>query len=199
MLAFAKDRDAGLSISERQGIDLYSSLDGKGTIEGYTDYVVDLRRAIDLLDTLPQIDAKRIGFAGHSLGCSAGSILSRLETRIAAYALLSCGGYVTDPSWSYCDCEAATAEDRARYLERIAVLNPVNYIGHNTGAAFLVQASKTDPIAQEPNVEALFAAAPEPKSLTWYEGGHMLGCTGSPYDATIPAATDHRAWLKEHV
>jgi dienelactone hydrolase len=201
MVAFAKDGYAGLAIQERSTIDLYGSLDGKGTVEGYKDYVVDLRRAIDLLGTLPQIDAKRLGFAGHSLGCSAGSILSGLETRIAAYALLACGGYITVPSWScFADpCQTATSEERARYEERIAVLNPVNYISHNAGAAFLVQASKTDPIAEEPNVEALFAAAPEPKRLAWYEGGHMLGCTGSPCDAGIPVATDHRAWLRTHV
>jgi cephalosporin-C deacetylase-like acetyl esterase len=213
MVAFAKEGYAGLAIGERSPLDLYSTLDTTIDIEGYAHYVTDLRRGRDLLETLPKIDARRIGFVGHSLGCAAGSILSGIETRIGAYALMACGGYVTDPAWSFCGsdaCFSATDEDRAHYQERLAVLNPVNYIGHNAGAAFLFQASKTDQIALESNVVALYDAAPQPKSLTWYEigngvfmygpGGHSLGCmTFDSCDPALPAFADHRAWLMEHV
>lgn len=212
MVAFAKEGYAGLAIGNRFGLELYSTLDTTTTIEGYAHYVTDLRRGLDLLETLPQIDAERIGFVGHSLGCAVGSILSGLETRVGAYALMACGGYVSDPAWSYCGtdaCFSATDEDRSQYQERLAVLNPVDYIGRGGGAAFLVQASKTDQIALEPNVVALYDAAPQPKSLTWYErgdsdiqdmGGHSLGCvTFGSCDPALPAFADHRAWLKEHV
>jgi len=212
MVAFAKEGYAGLAIGNRSGTDLYSTLDTTADIEGYAHYVTDLRRGLDLLETLPKIDAKRIGFVGHSLGCAAGSLLSGIETRIAAYALMACGGYVTDPAWSFCGtdaCFSATDEDRSHYQERLAVLNPVNYIGRGGGAAFLVQASKTDQIALESNVVALYDAAPQPKSLKWYErgdsglydmGGHGLGCvTFGSCDPALPAFADHRAWLKEHV
>jgi cephalosporin-C deacetylase-like acetyl esterase len=213
MVAFTKEGYAGLAIGNRSGTDLYSSLDGKATIEGYSHYVVDLRRGLDLLGTLPTIDAKRIGFVGHSLGCAAGGILSGLETRVGAYALMACGGYITHPEWSFCStdaCFSATDEDRSQYQERLAVLNPVNYIGRGGGATFLLQASKTDQLALEPNVVALYDAAPQPKVLTWYErsqgefvydmGGHSLGClTFGSCDPALPAFADHRAWLKEHV
>lgn len=213
MVAFAKDGYAGLALENRPTTELYRSLDEKTTVQGYRDYVADLRRGLDLLGTIPTVDAKRLGFVGHSLGCAAGSILSGLEARIRAYVLMSCGGYVTDPDWSYCPtdaCFTATEEDRARYQERLAVLNPANYIGHNTGAAFLVQASKTDMIASQPSVEALFAAAPEPKTIAWYAdtgsygawtmGGHGLGCTSfGACDPSLPAFADHRAWLKERL
>jgi len=212
MVAFAKDGYAGLAIGDRAPLDLYSTLDTTIDIEGYAHYVIDLRRGLDLLGKLPKIDAKRIGFVGHSVGCAVGSILSGIETRIGAYALMSCGGYVTDPAWSFCGgdaCFSATDEDRSHYQERLAVLNPVNYIGRGGGAAFLFQASKTDQIAVESNVVALYDAAPQPKSLNWYErsdsglqdmGGHGLGCvTFGSCDPALPAFADHRAWLKEHV
>jgi pimeloyl-ACP methyl ester carboxylesterase len=209
MVSLAKEGYAGLAIGERRTIDLYSSLDTKATIEGYSNYVVDLRRGLDLLGTLPKIDAKRIGFVGHSLGCAVGSILSGLETRIVAYALMACGGYITDPVWSRCDtdaCFSATAEDRSQYQERLAALNPVNYIGHNTGSAFLFEAAKDDMIALAPNVEALVEVAPEPKRLQWYDygdhslGGHSFGCeTWDSCDPALPAFADHRAWLTEQV
>jgi hypothetical protein len=203
MVALAKEGYAGLAIGERAPLDLYSTLDTTSDIEGYAHYVVDLRRGIDLLETIPKIDATRLGFVGHSLGCAVGSILSGIETRIAAYALMACGGYVTDPAWSFCGsdaCLSATAEDRSQYQERLAVLNPKNYIGHNGGSAFLFQASKADQIALVPNVEALFDAAPQPKSLTWYEGGHSFGCnTWDSCDPALPAFADHQAWLAEHL
>lgn len=212
MVAFTKEGYAGLAIGNRFGLDLYSTLDTTIDIEGYAHYVTDLRRGLDLLETLPQIDATRIGFVGHSLGCAVGGILSGLETRIGAYALMTCGGYVTDPAWSFCGtdaCFSATDDDRSQYQERLAVLNPVNYIGHVGAAAFLFQASKEDTIALESNVVALFDAAPQPKSLEWYErgdgemedaGGHSLGCvTFGACDPALPAFADHRAWLMEHV
>jgi hypothetical protein len=75
--------------------------------------------------------------------------------------------------------------------------------------AFLLLASKADTIALESNVVALFDAAPQPKSLTWYDrgdsemedaGGHGLGCvTFGSCDPALPAFADHRAWLMEHV
>jgi hypothetical protein len=121
-------------------------------------------------------------------------------------------GYVTDPAWSFCGsdaCFSATDEDWSHYQERLAVLNPVNYIGRNTGAALLFQASKTDQIMLESNVVALYDAAPQPKSLKWYErgdsglydmGGHSLGCvTFGSCDPALPAFADHRAWPKEQV
>jgi hypothetical protein len=121
---------------------------------------------------------------------------------------MACGGYITDPAWSYCwdACASATASDRSDYQERLAVLDPVNYIGRGGGAAFLFQASKGDTIARAPNVEALVAAAPEPKRIEWFDygdlsnGGHGFGCeTYGSCDPTLPAFADHRAWLKENL
>ena len=190
MVTFAKEGYAGLAIGNRPGPRAVQHALWEGHDRGLLrDYVVDLRRGIDLFGTLPQIDATRIGFVGHSLGCAVGNILSGIETRIGAYALMACGGYITHPEWSFCStdaCFSATDDDRSQYQDRLAVLNPVNYIGRGGGAAFLVQASKTDQIALESNVVALYDAAPQPKILTWYErvqgwfGGHGRPQPGMP-------------------
>lgn len=121
---------------------------------------------------------------------------------------MSCVGYATDPQWSGI---SYTGETLTRYQDETAVLNPVNYVAHNQGAAFLIQASKTDVYASEANIRALFDAAPEPKELWWYRydfealgghalGGHALGCVGSgPCDPTLPAFAYHLEWLQENV
>jgi len=202
MQEFARQGYAGLAIlgpEHRAPFSRFVIFDADEEIASHVGYVTDLRRAIDALETLPTIHATRLGFAGHSLGCQMGSILSGVDDRIDAFVLMSCpGGYVSDPVWGWAPMKGVgTDEERARYRDRIAVLNAANYVSHNEGAAFLVQGDKDD---YGPNIQALFDAAVEPKTLTWYEGGHGLGCeTFGACDPALPAFADHRAWLKEHV
>jgi hypothetical protein len=99
-----------------------------------------------------------------------------------------------------------TEKEMARYQDQVAVLNPVYYVIHNRGAAFLIQASEMDAFASVENVQALFDAAPKPKELKWYTlsdmfGGHALGCSysGSPCDPELPAYAFHLEWLQENV
>jgi pimeloyl-ACP methyl ester carboxylesterase len=172
--------------------------DAAEDIQGNQQYLIDLRRGIDLLQTLSQLDASRIGFVGHSLGCQVGGILSGVEDRIDAYVLMSCVGYATDPEWSEF---FGPDEELALYQDQIAVLNPVDYIAHSQATAFLIQASRNDSYgASVPNIRALFDAAPGTKVLRGYEGGHALGCVGFHFcDSDLPAFVDHRAWLREKV
>jgi hypothetical protein len=92
-----------------------------------------------------------------------------------------------------------------RYQERIAVLNPVNYVGHSQGARFLFQGvhgGETVAGLTRANFLALFEATPEPKTLRWYGGDAWLGCAGagaSGCDPSVPAFVDHRAWLERNV
>ena len=204
-VALAREGYVGLAITGPEAREPYAMFwtgFADQDIAGETQYVTDLRRAIDLLGTLPEVDASRLGLAGLSLGCEVGSIMSGLEDRIDAYVLMSCVGYSTDPQWSGI---AYTGETLTRYQDEIAVLNPVNYVVHNQGAAFLIQASKTDVFASEANIRALFDAAPEPKELWWYTydieglGGHALGCISEMCDPSVPAFAFHLGWLQENI
>jgi hypothetical protein len=201
MLVLARQGYAGLAIDGPEGRAPYAQFylfDAPKEIAGHVVYVTDLRRAIDLLGTLPRIDATRLGFAGHSLGCKMGGILSGVDDRIDAYVLMSCAAYDSDPTWGNPPIVGiAPEEEVARYLDQMAVLNPANYVSHNKGAAFFVQGDKGD---WEPNQQALYQVAPEPKMITWYEGGHSFGCkTWGACNPALPAFADHRAWLMEHV
>ncbi len=128
MVAFAKAGYAGLAIGNRPGPTSTAPSTGRPRSRGMPTTWSTCAAAWTSSGTLPQVDAKRIGFVGHSLGCAAGGILSGLETRIGAYALMACGGYITHPEWSFCStdaCFSATDDDRSKYQERLAVLNPV--------------------------------------------------------------------------
>ena len=202
-VGLAKDGYVGLSITGPENREPFAFIDtGFADIDlaGFVQMVTDLRRGIDLLASLPEVDASRLGFAGLSQGCWLGGALSGLEDRIDGYVLMSCGGYLTEDSG-----HGLSGETLTRYHDETAVLNAVNYVSHAEGAAFLIQASRSDMPAED--VRALFDAAPEPKELWWYKppateimGGHVLGCDiQSGCDPTLPAIAYHLEWLKENV
>ena len=222
-VALAQEGYAGLLIEyphvREPGVE-YFSWDARSDVEGFEQYVIDLRRGIDLLESLPGIDAGRIGFVGHSIGGWVGSILSGVEDRIDAYVLTAVGSYGSaQPEGSGFAAPLPEGDELAEYQEGMVVVYPVNYVGHSRGAVFLFQASKADEIVSLGNIQALFEAAPEPKTLRWYAGPqqnlplyehHHLGCerqywamaTLGDYQGcppSLPAFVFHRDWLEENV
>lgn len=219
-LALARDGYAGLLIMGPANRDPYlpisTTWDAKLDIEGAVQYAIDLRRGIDLLETFPEIDADRLGFVGYSAGGWEGAYLSGLEDRIDAYVLASTGGdpctgsestgwscRVTDVEGMLTYAGDISPKDLERYLTDTMALESSVYVACNEGAAFLFQASKGDVYVPPTTVEALFEAAPEPKAIEWYEGGHELGCMVSldltTCRADVEAYAFHRAWLQENV
>jgi pimeloyl-ACP methyl ester carboxylesterase len=174
-LAFAQEGFAGLLIdyphSRPPRSEFFNWQDPQNDVEGFVQYAIDLRRGIDLLQTLPEIDADRIGYVGFSIGGWVGSILVGVEDRIVAYVLSGIGAYSSDEpdraSWAG---PLPVGDALARYQEGIAVVYPVVYVGHNRGAALLFQESKGDEMVSLGNIRALFEAASGPKTLRWYAG-----------------------------
>jgi uncharacterized protein len=62
----------------------------------FIEIAIDLRRAIDLISSLPCVDINRIAFVGHSLGALFGGILSGVDKRIRASVLMAGVGSFTD-------------------------------------------------------------------------------------------------------
>jgi dienelactone hydrolase len=219
-LAMAQDGFAGLLIdcpANRAPHDEFFSWNADSDRQGFVQYVKDLRRGIDLLQTLPEIDGSRIGLVGFSIGGWVGSILSGVENRIKAYVLSGIGAYSSDePDRATWAGPLPVGDALAHYQRAMAVVYPVEYVGHNQGAALLFQESKADEMVSLGNIRLLFNAATGPKELRWYAGPdrqdldsttryehHQLGCqyaywgVGCPAD--LPPYVDHRAWLQENV
>ena len=91
--AMAKKGYAGLLLAEPSTP--FNTFDAPTDIASYIRYATQERRALDLLATLPEIDSRRIGFAGWSNGAILGSLLAGLEDRIRAYAFLGVCGMTT--------------------------------------------------------------------------------------------------------
>jgi fermentation-respiration switch protein FrsA (DUF1100 family) len=111
--------------------------------------VCDLRRALDFLSALPEIDPTRITYASFSLGTILGATFCAVDPRPRAAALAIGGGGFGPPEI-----------DPARWIERVAP-RPVLF----------VNATRDERVPRE-STEILFAAAREPKQIEWFECGH---------------------------
>jgi dienelactone hydrolase len=112
--------------------------------------VIDLRRAVDLLQSRPDVDRKRIAFTGLSFGAIQGAFLAGTEPRIKAFDLQSGRGRSLGPG-----------------------LDPTKWI-RRSHADFFVQDGLHDEVVPRAQLQALAKAAPEPKIVRWYDAPHGL-------------------------
>lgn len=66
---------------ERQG-DLSSAIYTKGLAKVWGEYIYDLMRALDYLETAPEVDADRIGMLGLSMGGMEALLVAALDDRV---------------------------------------------------------------------------------------------------------------------
>jgi dienelactone hydrolase len=159
--------------------------------------VIDLRRAVDLLTSRPDVDAKRIGYVGHSYGAALGGVLSSVEKRVKAYVLMA-----GDPSWtaslrsgtdpsSEQSRKSVTKEQLDKYIEVTAPLDAINYIGHAAPSALFFQFARYDVEIPERAALQYAQAASAPKFIKWYDVGHELD--------NVEALGDRGEWLREKI
>lgn len=112
--------------------------------------VVDLRRAVDLLQSRHDVDPRRIAFVGLSQGARIGAVLAGEEPRIHAFDLMSGRGAPLGMG-----------------------LDELGEIGRSH-AQFLFQAGLHDEVVPLAQLVALINAAPRTKEVRWYDAGHLL-------------------------
>lgn len=147
---------------------------GTGLSEGaYTNgpgEIEDVQAAIDWLDATFRLPIVLAGFSfGANIGFRAGCSDRRVRALIGLGMPLSAGGR----SYSY------------EFLE-----------GCTQPKLFLTGAK--DPFAPRETMEAVFAAAPEPKTMQWIDGAEhfFMGVPGSAESKLLPMQMAIRAWLQ---
>jgi uncharacterized protein len=147
--------------------------------------VVDFRRAVDVLASLPQVDEERIGFVGFSAGARLGAILAGVERRIDAFVLMSGGA---SPVGAY--VASVPRGLRGQATELLRAVDPLRYVARARPAALLFQNGRRDELVPRSALEALAAAAGEPKDVRWYDAGHGLN---------VRAFRDQLDWLEREL
>lgn len=140
--------------------------------------VVDNRLALDYLKTRADVDGKRIGLFGYSMGAMMGAVVSGVDERLAA-AVLCVGG---DPVRRYAGMVPGAMRSE------VEAISPSNYIGHiSPRPVFLINGTR-DTIMPEADARLLQNAAREPKRILWADAGHIL-----PEEAVAPGLD----WLRD--
>jgi uncharacterized protein len=147
--------------------------------------VVDLRRAVDVLQARAGVDPARMGFLGFSAGARSGAILAGVEPRIGSFVLISGGA---DPVSAY--VRGAGPALREQLIPLLREVDPLRWIKKARPGTIFFQDGKRDEVVPRSALVALIRAAPKPQRVRWYDTGH------SPNGRE---QTDAVAWLAERL
>jgi fermentation-respiration switch protein FrsA (DUF1100 family) len=111
--------------------------------------VIDLQRALDAAEELPRVDARRIAYAGLSLGSIVGATFCAIDPRPCAAALALGGGGFGPPE-----------------------VDPAHHVGRFAPRPILFVNASRDERVPRAAAEALYAAAGEPKEMLWFDAAH---------------------------
>lgn len=119
--------------------------------------VIECRRGVDYLEAREEIDAKRIGAIGYSLGGMETFALLALDDRFRV------GVACVTPAGTL----EGTGKDQA--------FAPRNFAARIEGRPLLMQMGKSDPFCNEAQARHLFELIPgNRKELVFYDSGHMI-------------------------
>ncbi|BDI28327.1 alpha/beta hydrolase [Capsulimonas corticalis] len=174
-------------------------------IGGGRQTVLDVRRGIDLLTLRPDVDPKRVGLMGFSLGALIGSVAAGVEPRIKATVLVSGGGDLAGILKALSERDAVVGgRSMAQWkgmdwnMTRILLQSeePVNFAAHIAPRAVLMECGRLDDIVPPFAAQAFYDAATKPADnhvqIDWYDNaGHI-----PPLPAMVPKI---QAWLKTNL
>ena len=156
---------------------------------------VDLRRAVDLLLSRPDVARDRLAYSGQSFGGAQGGLLAGVERRIKAYALVvGDGGLVSHFTGPEAPSDGPLSylppEQVKRWLAAMEPIEPIRWVGRAAPAHLLFQNGRRDPLVPPAHGRAYQEAGSEPKTVLWYDAEHRLN---------EQATRDRHAWLAERI
>ena len=154
-------------------------------IQNSIQEVVNIRRAMDLALSQPNVDAKRVALVGHDFGGMYGVLAGSLDQRPTHYVVMAATPRF--PDW-YLYAPKLEGEAREAFIREFSVLDPITHIPNLAPAPVLFQFGTDDPHVPKERADEFFQAAKDPKEIRWYKSGHGLNES---------AMLDRKNWLKE--
>lgn len=151
--------------------------DPRATVEGLTQAVLDVRRATALLAARPEVDSRRLGIFGISLGGITAALAAGNEPRLGHVCLLLAGGDLGQVAWespaltrvrTRWEAEGGTRET---LLELMREVDPITYAPRLRGRRVLMLNALRDEVIPPRCTEALWQALGEPP-IRWIDAGH---------------------------
>jgi len=153
-------------------------------LQNSIEEVVNIRRAMDLLLSQPDVNAKRFAYVGHDFGGMYGVLAGSLDQRPTNYVIMAATPRF--PDW-YLYLPKLEGEARETFIKQMSEIDPITHVAHLAPASILFQFGRDDPHVPKERADEFFAAAHEPKEGKWYQSGHGLN---------VDAADERKAWLR---
>ena len=151
--------------------------------DGWIQSVVDLRRAVDYLQTRPDVDKTKIGYMGFSQGAMLGAVFGGVESRVNAFCLLVAGGGFVDlvnnidrypvlkAHWPI----ERTPDVMKRVIEISNVTDPIYFVGRIAPRPLMLIVAKHDEIIPpEASAALVKASGISEENIKRWESGHVL-------------------------
>jgi uncharacterized protein len=167
--------DLPLHGAREEGMEGLSLRNPLALVQKWRLAVREANAALDYLRTRPDVDTKRIGLGGYSLGAYLGVMVASRNQYVSALALAAGGDLPEQTPFASIVRSIADPRRAARAY---------------AGRPLLMINGRYDRTVRPEQARALFEAAGEPKELRWYEGGHW-----PPQHAVDQVAT----WLAERL
>ncbi len=156
-------------------------------------WIVDVRRGVDLLQEQFSLPSEKLGYVGHSYSATFGGPIAAVEHRIKAYVLMA-GWYAlselmrtsTNPAIVQ-ERDTAPKEEFDAYLAAMAPLDALHYIGHAAPSHLFFQFAQDDSFVSVEEGQRYFDVASEPKQISWYDN--------CDHELSTQARLDRAMWL----
>ncbi|WP_111308050.1 alpha/beta hydrolase family protein [Confluentibacter sediminis] len=129
-----------------------------------TQTVFDLRRAVDFIETRKELDSKKTGYFGISLGGIIGVIFCGVEHRIKVPVIGLAGGQM-----NLLFKEKALTKDAKDF---VSIIEPLNFIKDISPRPLLMLNAKNDDIVPPMMSKLLYNDAKKTKNIIWYQAKH---------------------------
>ncbi len=147
------------------------------SVQAMTQAVLDIRRAAAWLAQRPEVDSRRLGVFGISLGGITAALASAQEPRLHNALLLLAGGDLRQLNWQSPELAPVRREIARRGLSLEEVLrimqavDPVSYAHRLKQRRVLMINGRYDQLVPPACTEALWRAAGRPP-IQWWDCGH---------------------------
>jgi len=131
--------------------------------------VVAVRRSVDVLQTLPEVDSHRIGYLGWSFGGRLGAVVAAADPRIDALVLVSAGA---EPLSAFVAQAPVAARGRVRTV--LGSVDPLRYIAWAKAGSLLLEDGRRDEVVPHAALLNVVHAAPSGTRVRWYDAPHAL-------------------------
>jgi dienelactone hydrolase len=147
------------------------------SLDAIRQTVLDLRWATAWMASRPEIDGRRLGIMGISLGSFMAALTAEMEPRLGRVAVLLGGGgfvdaYYDDPRAAlYRKAWEALGGTRERVAQMLAPVDPLTCAANLKDRKVLILAAKRDEIVPPRMAQALWEATGR-QQIAWFDAGH---------------------------